>query len=287
MFSVQSLFVVLVLFASNRLGSSADALLPSSHSAQRGRLLLPLDLIRIRQPVVPRATTGTDNVYASIFTNIRGGGGAAAAATTRLKSSAVYFAAVDAFWRAHPLAAAAVVCAIKAGSADLVAQAREHHKKKSANGGSISSTATSDHGRKFDRRRSLSFILYGAIYQGAIQELIYNNLYNAMFGTATTVRVAVQKVLFDAIFHNALVCIPMAYVVKALVRDKVSVLTGIRNYIQDVRYHGLLLKYYTLWMPVNAMLFTIVPPHWRISVMALVSFFWMILLSTISSRSRE
>jgi hypothetical protein len=36
-------------------------------------------------------------------------------------------------------------------------------------------------------------------------------------------------------------------------------------------------------LPVNAMIFTIVPTHWRITVMvmATVSFFWMILLSTI------
>lgn len=121
---------------------------------------------------------------------------------------------------------------------------------------------------------------------GAVQELIYNNLYTYLFGSATTALVVTKKVLFDAVFHNALVCIPMAYAVKAMVFGY-SLRTAIKQYIDDVRHHGLLLKYYALWMPVNAMIFTIVPTHYRITVMACVSFFWMIILSTISSRTRE
>ena len=128
--------------------------------------------------------------------------------------------------------------------------------------------------------------MYGALYQGMAQELIYNNLYTYLFGSATTPMVVFKKVLFDAIFHNALVCIPMAYAVKAFV-FQYSLTKGIKQYIDDVRHHGLLFKYYALWMPVHALLFTIVPKHWRITVMATVSFFWMIILSTISSRARE
>jgi protein Mpv17 len=120
---------------------------------------------------------------------------------------------------------------------------------------------------------------------GAIQELIYNNLYTFIFGSATTPLVVAKKVLFDAFFHNALVCIPMAYATKALVFGY-PIRKGIHQYIDDVRFHGLLLKYYAIWMPVNAMLFTIVPTHYRITVMAVISFFWMVILSTISSRAR-
>jgi len=196
---------------------------------------------------------------------------------SQLYSTPAFFATLDGFWKAHPLVAAAVVCATKASAADLVAQKRQQ---------SIGDSVGDDDKQKWDLRRTFSFMLYGAVYQGIVQELIYNNLYNYLFGTSTSMRVAIKKVLFDAIFHNALVCIPMAYVVKSVV-FKNSLLTGIRQYIDDVRHHGLLLKYYALWMPVNAMLFTIVPTHWRITVMAAVSFFWMIILSTISSRSRE
>lgn len=195
-----------------------------------------------------------------------------------MHSTSAAFAAVDAFWKAqHPLVTAAVVCATKAFAADLVAQKRQQ---------GLNAESSTDQDKKFDWRRSFSFVAYGALYQGMAQELIYNNFYSFLFGTATTMRVAIKKVLFDAFFHNALVCIPMAYAVKALI-FKYSVVKGIRQYIDDVRYHGLLLKYYAIWMPVNAMLFTLIPPHWRITVMATVSFFWMIILSTISSRARD
>jgi protein Mpv17 len=189
--------------------------------------------------------------------------------------------ALDACWKAHPLAAAAVVCATKASLADLVAQRRQQRLQTAA-----TSNATAGESRKLDVRRMFSFMTYGALYQGVMQELIYNNLYTYWFGSARTAGVVAKKVLFDAFFHNALICIPMAYAVKAFV-FQYSFFTGIQQYIDDVRHHGLLLKYYAIWMPVNAMIFTIVPTHWRITVMAMVSFFWMILLSTISSRVRE
>ena len=171
-------------------------------------------------------------------------------------------------WSQNPFVVAAVICATKAGLADLVAQKRQGQ-------------------HPFHVRRSVSFILYGALYQGMVQELIYNNLYTYMFGSGTTLDVVLRKVLFDAIFHNALVCIPMAYVVKAAVFGKPPLSSGLSAYIDDVLHHGLLLKYYAMWMPVNAVLFTVVPPRGRIPVMACVSFFWMILLSTMASRPRK
>ena len=189
---------------------------------------------------------------------------------TELKSASTVFQAVDVFWKAqNPFVTAAIVAGTKATVADLFAQQRQKAK-----------------GTKFDYRRVLSFLVYGSLYQGCVQELIYNNLYNYLFGTATTAKVVVKKVMFDAVFHNAMVCIPMAYAVKSMIY-RYSLKKGIQQYIDDVMHHGLLIKYYAIWMPVNAMIFTIVPPHWRIAVMATVSFFWMMILSTISSRKRE
>lgn len=173
---------------------------------------------------------------------------------------------VGVFFKSHPLAAAAVVCAVKASLADVVAQARDQESS-------------------YVQRRTVSFAVYGSLYQGCVQELIYNNFYTWLFGSSTALSVAIKKVLFDAVFHNALVCIPMSYVVKSLI-FRYSVRLALKQYVNDVLHHGLLLKYYVLWMPVNAMIFTIVPTHWRITVMACVSFFWMIILSTISSRPR-
>ena len=183
---------------------------------------------------------------------------------TRLRLAPAF---ADTFLKANPLVGAAIVCAFKAGLADLVAQSRNKN------------------GKHLDVRRSASFIVYGALYQGCAQELIYNNFYTWLFGSSTSLRVAVRKVLFDAVFHNAMVCIPMAYLVKSFV-FRFSPRTAIRQYIDDVMYHGLLIKYYAIWMPTNLCIFTVIPEHWRITVMACVSFFWMVILSTVSSRPR-
>lgn len=230
---------------------------------------------RRRRPPTPSAALGR-------MLAVRRGGGSRSSTSTQLEGMSALVATVDAFWKgSNPLVAAAVVCATKASLADLVAQRRQQRLQTAAATASAASRSS-----KLDFRRLLSFMTYGALYQGAVQELIYNNLYTYWFGSARTASVVAKKVLFDAFFHNALICIPMAYAVKSFV-FQYSLKTGLQQYLDDVRYHGLLLKYYAIWMPVNAMIFTIVPPHWRITVMAVVSFFWMIILSTISSRSRE
>ena len=121
---------------------------------------------------------------------------------------------------------------------------------------------------------------------GVVQEFNFNHFYTYLFGTATTAPVVTKKVLFNAIFHNSLICIPMGYAVKAFVY-RYSVRKAMREYVDDVRYHGLLIKNNIIWIPVNALVFTVVPPHYRITVVAIVSFFWMFILSSISSRPRS
>lgn len=214
----------------------------------------------------------------------RGGGGGTGVASgvgSDTTSSSSWTSALDAFWQANPLLAGGVVCGIKATLADLVAQKIQQRANRGNNSiGSSSSPA------KIDWRRTFAFMTYGALYQGVVQGLVFNNVYSYLFGDAITPVVVTKKVLFNAFFHDSLICIPMAYAVKAFVYQY-SLATAWREYWSDVRYQGLLLKNYGLWMPVNAVLFTVVPPRGRIPVMACVSFFWMILLSTMASRPRK
>lgn len=62
-----------------------------------------------------------------------------------------------------------------------------------------------------------SLFLSPRIFLGVIQEIIYNHFYAYLFGTATTVMVATRKVLFNAVFHNALICIVSCMSPSALV----------------------------------------------------------------------
>lgn len=58
-----------------------------------------------------------------------------------------------------------------------------------------------------------------------------------------------------------------------------------RRYWHDVRRNGLWTKYFALWGPVQCLTFSVVPEHYRVSFIACVSFFWLIILSTISSKN--
>jgi hypothetical protein len=82
--------------------------------------------------------------------------------------------------------------------------------------------------------------------------------------------------------HTTLLTLPLAYLTKAVI-FRYSFREGIRRYWDDIRNHGLLLKYFALWGPVQCLTFSIVPEHMRVTFMACVSFFWLIILSSITS----
>lgn len=138
-------------------------------------------------------------------------------------------------------------------------------------------------GGKTDIQRNIAFLLYGSLYQGVAQEFIYNHLYPLYFGTGTDLRVVLVKVAFDLLVQTTLVTLPIAYLTKAIIY-KYSFREAMQRYLDDVRNHGLLIKYFSLWGPVQCITFSIIPEHYRIAFIAFVSFFWLIILSTISSR---
>lgn len=172
----------------------------------------------------------------------------------------------------HPYGTAFSVAALKGGLADAVAQRSEQVEVDKAK------EVIHDH------RRSLVFILYGGLYQGMALELLYNRLFNIWFGDN-----ALAKLAFNQLVLTPLVTLPIAYIAKAIVFGKFLRQPGgiLKEYWYDVRYNGLLSTFWALWTPVNFLLFTIVPPAWRITFSACVSFIWTIILSRISSSSKE
>lgn len=139
---------------------------------------------------------------------------------------------------------------------------------------------------KLDFKRNLAFVLYGGLYQGCCQEFIYNNIFPAWFGTGISTKTVLTKVLFDLGVLTPLLCLPLAYLVKALI-FQYTFKEGIRLYLEDVSEHGLLRKYWMIWFPVQCLTFGVVPQHYRIAFIALISFFWLIILSSISGRVRN
>lgn len=180
---------------------------------------------------------------------------------------------INFFFSEYPFAAAFMVCAMKASAADAVAQKSE--RMSALEEMEIAS---------FNLRRNFAFLFYGGAYQGMFQEFLYNTVFPVLFGEGGGAVMAVSKVSFDMLVITPFLCLPVAYVIKALVFQE-TVVDGIGRYLNDVKNNKLLFKYWMIWIPVQSLTFTIIPIHYRITFIALFSFFWLILLSTISSKS--
>ena len=208
--------------------------------------------------------------------------------------SSALVTAVDTFFQTYPYAAAALTCGVKASSADWVAQKRSYRKRNEKERQKqqqmqqkqqlVDSLPSPPPPLSTDVKRNVAFLLYGALYQGMAQEFIYNHLYPVMFGTGVTVAIVLSKVLFDLLIQTTLVTLPIAYLTKAVIY-KYSAQEALRRYWDDILNHGLLKKYFLLWGPVQCITFSVVPEHYRVAFIACVSFFWLIILSTIASRT--
>ncbi len=133
-------------------------------------------------------------------------------------------------------------------------------------------------------RRNMAFFLYGGAYQGCFQEFMYNGIFPKVFGSGVGIITAVKKVSFDMMVITPFLCLPIAYIIKAVIFGQ-TLRDGVTKYVHDIKENKLLKKYWSLWTPVQLMTFSIVPEHLRITFIACVSFFWLILLSSISARS--
>lgn len=200
---------------------------------------------------------------------------------------------LDAFFQSQPYTAAAITCGIKASAADWIAQKRQRAKAAADSSTDVSSTdvntqaETKVHApveQKTDLRRNLAFIVYGSFYTGICQEFIINHIYPTVFGAGTSFREVLSKATFEIFVQSPLLTLPIAYITKALI-SRYSIKQGLRNYWNDVRHQGLLLKYISLWFPIDCINFAFVPNHYRVTVFAVVSFFWFIILSTLSSKT--
>jgi len=164
---------------------------------------------------------------------------------------------------------------MNASAADLVAQ------KSSVLAAVVKEKTT----KALDYRRNLAFLLYGGFYDGMAQEFLFNGVFPILFGEGGGFITAAKKVLFDMLVMSPCLCLPMAYIIKAIVYRQ-SVSDGVQSYIYDVKNKSLLKKFWLVWFPVQCLTFTVVPTQFRIAFMSCFSFFWLILLSIIAGGDR-
>ena len=154
-------------------------------------------------------------------------------------------------------------------------------------GKSITSSTTAIQG--IDFQRNLGFLMYGGLYTGVAQHYLYNYVYPMLLGVDESPTLVLEKVLVDNLIAAPFLCLPVAYAFKAAFTAESGNLSfetmkdGLKKYIQDVTDQGLLFKYWSIWLPVQFLTFGVIPEQYRVPFVAMVSFFWMAILSTLSN----
>ena len=62
---------------------------------------------------------------------------------------------------------------------------------------------------------------------------------------------------------------------------------GISKYKNHIWSQQLLLRYWAIWFPVQCLNFGVVPEHLRVPFCAVISFFWVCLLSSITAQEQQ
>ena len=91
------------------------------------------------------------------------------------------------------------------------------------------------------------------------------------------------KVTFNLLIQTTLLPLPIGYAIQAAMKEE-PLQVALKRYVHDVEHEGLLYKCFALWGPVYSLTFSVVPEHWRVTFVAFVSFFWLILFSSISAK---
>jgi hypothetical protein len=164
-----------------------------------------------------------------------------------------------------------------------------------------------------DISRNLGFLLYGGLYTGLAQHYLYNMVYPKIFENVPqgSWMLTLDMVIFDNLVAAPFLCLPVAYIFKTAfasassgppsseksnsnkndieTQPKVGFNTtmlltkGLNKYVSDVTERGLLIKYWSIWLPVQFLTFGVIPEHFRVTFVALVSFFWIAILSAVSA----
>jgi len=215
--------------------------------------------------------------------------------------------AIDTFYRTSPYASAFITCGVKASIADIVANSgkRKGSRKsmkqrltvrnmyqgtshlKTTNKRTIFTPRkrTSTSLQKENIQRNLAYILYGGFYQGIGQEFLYNEIFPSLFGEELNFGSVIRKIAFDQAVVAPLVTLPLMYVIKALI-FRTSLKQSMATYVDDIKTRNLLKYFWMLWIPVKLLKFTVIPEHLRITFLAVVSFFWMIVFSSVTERKK-
>ena len=177
---------------------------------------------------------------------------------------------------AHPVLFGMVCAGLKTVAADLTVQTVVEKKQL----------------HEVDKRRTITFGLFGVGYLGGIQYAVFNKVLPAMWprasnfamrsshdkiNNAKALRSLVGLVATEQLIHTPFVFLPCFYMTKEVVEGDGNVDCALkkwrRNIIPDMCADMI------IWVPSNLVNFAFVPQHFRVPFVALTSFAYTMVLS--------
>lgn len=170
--------------------------------------------------------------------------------------------AVQQAFQRHPMKIGSAVTGLKTSVADLIVQTGYEQRET------------------IDWRRNLVFSGFGLCYLGAFQYVQYSVWFPVLFPGSSAGAVA-KKVLFDQTINTGLWYFPLFYCVQnCVMKSKFSAangLEGLKRYRANVVTD--MTNCWKLWVPMQAINFSVVAVHMRVPFAASVSFVWCGILS--------
>jgi len=200
-----------------------------------------------------------------------------------------------------PEAFAILLAGMKTGAADIIAQklaSNNNQKKKeisTTNGekGIISSSSSF----QFDKKRFLTFVLYGGMYLGWFQHFLFTKIYTRLFPLAAVFAkqtlkekirnwsgafAVIQQVSFEAFLHWPWLYIPMYYVIQQLVTimsssTNMNIGTIQRLVSEKLRQNWKedLFFCWGFWVPCSLINFSTMPLNYQAPFTAFAGLFYM------------
>jgi hypothetical protein len=177
--------------------------------------------------------------------------------------------------QSNPWSSAFAVCAAKGSASDIFAQ-KVIEKKATV-----------------DWKRTVVFGSFSGFYAGCFQHLVYNRCYPFLFGAQQSLWPVVRKISADHFVHVPLICLPMYFTWQMVFLPADGGIRCDGQLLQDVfdrwRLESLtiMIAFWKLWTPAHVITFGFMPDPLRITWVACVSFFWLIMKSVLAHSGYE
>ena len=145
-------------------------------------------------------------------------------------------------------------------------------------------TETTKSSDEQNMRRFLNYAaVFGGIYCGMGQHLLYNSIYPWLFGAGRSLGIAGAMIMAECCVTNPFIAMPLYYSCKSVIEGNTSVEKGLMQYKGE--FGQVFQEYCMIFGPAHAVTFYIVPLQFRVGWVATVSVAYLSRLSYVSHKA--